>query len=110
MWAPDHRQRVTDLARSRAEGLIATRRGRWLSGCAVLLPVALVVVACGTDIGSSPTTVRVTRGSVERTVAATGALQAITEQNLGFSNGGKLVALMVTVGQQVSAGQVLARL
>jgi HlyD family secretion protein len=110
MRAPDHRQRVTELARSRAAGLIDTRRGRWLSGGAVLLPVALVVVACGTDIGSSPTTVRVTRGNVERTVAATGALQAITEQNLSFSNGGKLVALMVTVGQQVSAGQVLARL
>ncbi|MDT7560309.1 MAG: HlyD family secretion protein [Pseudonocardiales bacterium] len=110
MHAPDHWQKVTGLAMSRAEELVATRRGRWLSAGAVMLPVALVVVACGTGVGSSPTTVRVTRGSVERTVAATGALQAITEQNLGFAKSGKLVELMVTVGQQVTAGQVLARM
>jgi HlyD family secretion protein len=54
--------------------------------------------------------VRVERGSVARTVAATGTLQPITEQRLGFPRGGRLVALLVSVGQQVSAGQVLGRL
>ena len=110
MHAPDHWRKVTGLAVSRAEGLVGTRRGRWLSAGALMLPVALVVVACGSGVGSTPTTARVTRGSVERTVAATGTLQAITEQNLGFAKAGKLVDLMVTVGQQVRAGQVLARL
>ena len=90
-------------------GLVATRRGRWLSAGAVALPVALVVVACGTGVGAEQVTARVTRGTVERTVAATGTLQAVSEQSLGFTKSGKLVDLLVTVGQQVTAGQVLAR-
>lgn len=90
-------------------GLVATRRGRWLSAGAVVLPVAMVVVACGTGVGAQQVTARVVRGSVERTVAATGTLQAISEQSVGFAKSGKLVELLVTVGQKVAAGQVLAR-
>lgn len=90
-------------------GLVATQRRRWLSGGAVFLPVALVVVACGTGVGAEQVTARVVRGSVEKTVAATGSLQAVSEQGLGFAKSGKLVDLLVTVGQQVTAGQVLAR-
>lgn len=53
---------------------------------------------------------RVVRGSVVKTVAATGTLQAVTEQKLGFGAAGKLVSLPVVVGQRVRAGQVLAQL
>ncbi|WP_169736784.1 efflux RND transporter periplasmic adaptor subunit [Pseudonocardia spinosispora] len=69
----------------------------------------LISSACGSSDAGGWTTVRVTKGTVARTVSATGTLQAITEQNLGFSKGGKLTALMVAVGQQVKAGQVLAK-
>jgi HlyD family secretion protein len=109
MRASEHWQMRAHQATASAAGLVATRRGRWLTIGAAMLPVALVVVACGTGAGFEPTTAQVRRGSVERTVAATGALQAITEQNLGFGKSGKLVALMVTVGQRVEAGQVLAQ-
>ena len=109
MQTSEHWRNVADQAKARAQSLLATHRGRWLSIGAVMLPLALVVVACGTGAGSEPTTVRVTRGTVERTVAATGTLQAITEENLGFAKSGKLVDLMVTVGQHVNGGQVLAR-
>jgi HlyD family secretion protein len=71
--------------------------------------VLLLVGACSGE-ESAPTTVKVTRTSVTSTVSATGTLQAITEQKLGFHTGGKLVELNVTVGQQVEKGQVLARI
>jgi len=109
MHASEHWRKTADQATASAARLVATRRGRWLTIGAVTLPMALVVVACGTGAGFEPSTAKVTRGSVERTVAATGALQAITEQNLGFAKSGKLVQLMVTVGQRVEVGQVLAR-
>jgi HlyD family secretion protein len=66
-----------------------------------------------TGCGSTPvqpSSVRVEPGSVARTVSATGTLQPITEQRLGFPRGGRLVSLMVSPGQRVSAGQVLARM
>jgi HlyD family secretion protein len=72
--------------------------------------VALVLLLAGCTSGESePLTVKVTRTSVTSTVSATGSLQAITEQNLGFPDGGELVELNVSVGQQVEPGQVLAR-
>ncbi|OZM79320.1 HlyD family efflux transporter periplasmic adaptor subunit [Pseudonocardia sp. MH-G8] len=72
--------------------------------------VTLVLLLAGcTSQESEPLTVKVTRTSVTSTVTATGSLQAITEQNLGFPDGGKLVELNVAVGQQVEPGQILAR-
>jgi HlyD family secretion protein len=85
------------------------QRARWaLAGLAVALPVVLVAAGCGSAT-SEPGSVRVVRGSVARTVSATGTLQAVSQQRLGFSRGGKLIALLVSVGQPVAAGQVLAR-
>jgi multidrug efflux pump subunit AcrA (membrane-fusion protein) len=73
--------------------------------------VALVLLLAGcTSDESEPLTVKVTRTSVTSSVTATGTLQGITEQNLGFPEAGKLVELNVAVGQQVEPGQVLARL
>jgi HlyD family secretion protein len=83
------------------------RPNHWLLGIAVTLPLVLVAAGCG-SAAPSPTAVRVVRGTVARTVSATGTLQPISEQKLAFAKGGKLVAVMVSVGQQVKAGQVLA--
>ncbi|WP_028936662.1 efflux RND transporter periplasmic adaptor subunit [Pseudonocardia spinosispora] len=82
---------------------------RWLAAVSLVIPLALASTGCGSAT-PSPTAVRVAKGSVARTVSATGTLQAISEQKLGFAKGGKLISLMVSVGQQVSAGQVLARI
>ena len=84
----------------------ASRNRARLVGVSVLL--ALLASGCG-SAAPSPTAVRVAKGSVARTVSATGTLQPISEQRLGFSKSGKLVALLVSVGQQVNAGQILAR-
>src|SRR5690606_4313337 len=76
-----------------------------------LTAAALVLLVAGcTSAESQPLTVKVTRTSVTSTVTATGSLQAITEQHLGFPEGGRLVEVGVAVGQRVEAGQVLARL
>lgn len=76
-----------------------------------LAAAGLVFLVAGcTSAQSEPLTVKVTRTSVTSTVTATGSLQAITEQNLGFPEGGKLVEVDVAVGQQVEPGQILARI
>jgi HlyD family secretion protein len=80
----------------------------WLIGVAAALPVVLVAAGCG-SAAESPSSVRVVRGTVARTVTATGTLQPISEQKLAFDKGGKLTGVFVSVGQQVKAGQILAR-
>lgn len=102
MHAAQQRQR----ALSRTSSALSVRRPRW-AAFALVLPVALTAVGCGSP-ESSPTSVRVVKGSVTRAVSGTGTLQAVTEQKLGFAKGGKLTKVMVTVGQEVNAGQPLA--
>jgi HlyD family secretion protein len=85
---------------------MTTRSAHRQLGAVVL--ATLLAAAC-TSEESQPLTAKVTRTSVTSTVTATGTLQAITEQKLGFPKGGRLVELNVTVGQQVGQGHVLAR-
>lgn len=90
-----------------AVGPDAPRWHRPVVGASLLIPLCVVAVACGNQ-AATPTTAKVTRASISSKVTGTGALRAISEQNLGFDKGGKITAVNVTVGQQVSAGQVLA--
>jgi HlyD family secretion protein len=71
--------------------------------------VVLATTACTAEPAPSAT-LRVDRGTVSTTVSASGTLVAISEQNLGFPEGGQLVEVLVNVGVRVEAGQVLARL
>jgi HlyD family secretion protein len=70
--------------------------------------VALATTACTAE-PPPPPTLRVDRGTVATSVSASGTLVAISEQNLGFPDGGQLVELAVEVGTQVEPGQVLAK-
>ncbi|MGH3611839.1 MAG: efflux RND transporter periplasmic adaptor subunit [Pseudonocardia sp.] len=87
------------------------RRGRWTwsAGLVALLAVSAALAGCG-GTEAPPPTVRVDRGPVSTTVSASGSLVAITEQNLGFAEGGELREVLVRVGDRVTQGQVLARL
>lgn len=69
----------------------------------------LALAACSGE-AAPPPVVRVDRGLVATTVSASGSLVAITEQNLGFAEGGQLAEVLVSVGDRVQAGDVLARL
>jgi HlyD family secretion protein len=79
----------------------------------VTLSIAVMAVVGATACTAEqppPPTLRVDRGTVATTVSASGTLVAITQQNLGFPQGGKLKDVLVGVGTKVEAGQELARL
>lgn len=81
------------------------RRARYLITGGLVLALA----ACS-GAPTPPPVVRVDRGLVATSVTASGTLVAITEQNLGFADGGQLAEVLVSVGDRVQAGDVLARL
>jgi HlyD family secretion protein len=70
--------------------------GRYLASTVVEAPVG------------TPTQVR--RGTVAATVSATGSVVASRQSKLTLSASGKLIDMPVKLGDQVKAGQVLARL
>src|SRR2546428_5931816 len=95
------------------QGMLATWPGRIF---AVALAVAVVggaVVASRINAAPAKADFRsaaVTRGAVTQAVAVSGSVTASQQLKLNFKAGGKLTQLMVSVGQQVQPGQVLATL
>ena len=53
-------------------------------------------------------TVKVTRGTVQSSVSASGNLSTVSTANENFATGGTLATLHASVGEKVAAGQVLA--
>ncbi len=90
------------------------RRHRVGHRLAAVVAAALLggaLTGCGpfsSPLVPSVRTATVERGSVDAVVRANGALQAVTQQNLGFVKGGELVVLNVNIGDRVSAGQTVA--
>lgn len=76
---------------------------------ALVVPLTALVTGCEQS-DTSPTAVRVVRGSVDVTVTATGTLKSISEQKIGFAQAGRLAELKIAVGDQVTPGQPLARI
>lgn len=74
-----------------------------------VLAAVLATAACS-GAPTPPPVVEVDRGLVATSVSASGTLVSITEQNLGFAEGGELAEVLVEVGDRVEPGQVLARL
>jgi RND family efflux transporter MFP subunit len=58
------------------------------------------------DVRTSP----VQRGNVTQTVSVSGSVNAASMVHLNFKSGGKLAAVMAQTGQQVQAGDLLAKL
>src|SRR5712691_11366541 len=52
----------------------------------------------------------VTRGTVTQTVAISGSVSTSAQSKLAFKSSGKIAAVYVSVGQQVTAGQPLAKI
>ena len=57
-----------------------------------------------------PPAVEVVRGSIASTVTATGSVATPAQSKLGFKSSGRLAELLIKVGDQVAAGQPLARI
>lgn len=80
------------------------------------LLAATLLAGCGESAAPPATEVRPVRVvSVERrvggdTVALTGSVQAETTVNHAFRIGGRMIERAVSVGDRVTAGQVVARL
>ena len=83
--------------------------------------VALVLIGAGALLllrqqnpysatDSAPPTTSVTRGNIEETISATGNVIAERQATLAFEMSGPIAEVLVSEGQQVEAGQVLARL
>jgi multidrug efflux pump subunit AcrA (membrane-fusion protein) len=84
--------------------------------------IALVVIVAGVfayeSIYRAPSsasasvtrTVQVTRGTVQSSVSASGNLSSVSSASENFVDGGTLATLNASVGQKVTAGQILATL
>jgi HlyD family secretion protein len=85
-----------------------------------LFVVALVAVVGGGGVVASRVTTppakpeirtqAITKGSVVQTVAVAGSVAATSQTKMSFKTSGKVAAVYVSVGQQVTAGQPLAKL
>jgi macrolide-specific efflux system membrane fusion protein len=74
----------------------------------VLLVVAFFWVRAATAEPPRPRLATAENATVAQTVDATGTIAAAQEADLSFQVSGQVTAIPVTVGQQVSTGQVLA--
>ncbi|MBS1882586.1 MAG: biotin/lipoyl-binding protein [Actinobacteria bacterium] len=90
------------------------RRAIVLVGCLPLAGLAVWFLGLrhqsGDGTKAAPASEVVKRGNVRSTVAGVGVLQPKTSVSLGFGAAGRVSAVDVHLGQEVGAGQVLARL
>ncbi len=92
------------------------RRRVWLIVVSVVLLLVLIGGGAFIYMGRanasqvSYTTVPVSIGNLTQTVSASGPLQAKAEYDMNFGASGQISAIDVHIGQQVKAGQVLAKL
>src|ERR1700730_23698 len=78
-----------------------------LGGGVILI---VTTVGHGSSASASPRSVLPTRGTVSTSVTATGNVQASQTLSVSFKTAGTLTEVDVTVGQQVTKGQVLAKI
>ena len=85
-----------------------------LVAVAVVVLVGAGVLGASRLLASSPKvdyrTMPVQRGNVTQTVSVSGSVNAASQVHLNFKSGGKLAAVLVQTGQQVQAGDLLAKL
>jgi macrolide-specific efflux system membrane fusion protein len=79
--------------------------------CLVCIGIVLgIVLTRGTSPQSTPTTVNVTRGDIVKTVLVDGNLEMPNKAYLSFGVTGTVTEVLVSQGDNVTKGQVLARL
>jgi multidrug efflux pump subunit AcrA (membrane-fusion protein) len=96
-----------------ADTLKGRRRLRRLAPlAAVIIAVAAGSTAYAANSGGGPSYVtgRVTRGDVQQTLDLTGAVQQVNSVSAAFPVSGTVTSVSVAVGEQVSAGQEIARI
>ncbi|HEY8647939.1 MAG TPA: biotin/lipoyl-binding protein [Candidatus Limnocylindria bacterium] len=79
-------------------------------GLALALVGAFIAACAGAKETPVVRTAQVTRGSVTQTVAISGSVSSAGTVKLNPATNGKVAQLLIAVGQQVAAGQPLAKL
>ena len=82
-----------------------------MKGLVAAAAAGMLAAACSNTPAAAETrTAQVSRGSVTQTVAVSGSVSSAGTVKLNPATNGKVAQLFVAVGQQVTAGQPLARL
>lgn len=91
---------------------MAKRTGRVITVAAAVVVVAAGAVIWATSASSTPGYRTATAGpaSVTATLDTTGSIEPVANATVAFASSGQVASLPVTMGQQVTAGQTLARL
>lgn len=76
----------------------------------VAIAGGLIAACASAPAAAEVRTAQVTRGAVTQTVSVSGSVSSAGTVKLNPATNGKVAQLLVTVGQQVSAGQPLAKL
>lgn len=109
-------QSETQTVRGRAQAAWAKRpgllRGRnlWIVGGALVVLLALWMMFKGDGNANPYRTAAVDRGSITRSVSATGTLQPVVSANVGSTVSGPVQTVEVDFNTPVRVGQVLARI
>lgn len=109
-------QPATHEMRERAKAIWSKRpgllRGRnlWLVGGGVVLALALWFMFRGNGEEVPYRTAAIDRGSITRSVSATGTLQPVVSANVGSTVSGPIQTVEVDFNTPVHVGQVLARI
>jgi HlyD family secretion protein len=94
-------------------GMVSTWPGRILVIVLAAVLVAGAVMIFRGNTGTAAVTYRTAeagRASIAQTVAISGSVNPSGQARLNFRSSGRLAAILVSVGQQVTAGQELARI
>src|SRR3989475_11854025 len=94
-------------------GMLMTWPGRIFAVALVGIMAGGAVFVSRANAPAAKTELRtqaVTKGSVIQSVAVSGSVAAMNQTKMTFKSSGKIAAIHVSVGQQVTAGQPLAKL